>query len=717
MQQAKQTSIAAVSGRAASLERRRAASTQGKTALRNTDRTRTGERTATLSAPAPSAPAAIAPSAPSPSAPAPVAVSPAPAASGTLPAGLSGRELSKAIRRLQTQGKTALREGLGAADAATSAPVSQPSVNAVANGASAAQSVARERRARMAQQGRGNSEPARPSARVRERSPIQAPPKAFESSTIAGQRVTGLRIGRGMNVTGNEYGSCLGVSGTEYMGNENFSGFCDTGPRPGARKVGAARTFGGQVVTGTQVRNRVAITGDESNSEIKITGEADQALADDLLNTDRQGGQTPTQFRRMHNPHGHSVWGTNIARNADIAGSRERERPSRGMEVTHGGNTVSGTAVGRSTRVTGDEPGSCRSLTGTQYLRAPAQQPLCETGPGAAPKVGLSSTFAGRRVSGTQVGQRIMRRGELTGLAGSCQPVSGTEYVGAEQYQALCGTSPQADEEGTKMAQTWQRQTVTGVDVEHNSRVTGSEHGACNTITGTPYIGRSQYEVGCDPSEVETTAARVARAQRGHRITGDVAFNTPKMTGIDRGNHRVLTGTPYQANDQDVEIGASASENAATAAIEGFSIRTPQREALRRRSQEQDVARPITGAFNVGDGKVTGNLEFMPTTRSVQPGMNGERTRVTGEGRMEGLPITGNVWNQGTREGAREVTGTERTSATARNLTEGGAHAKAFASASKFKGSQSQTTPKNLVTGTHGYNGKARVTVSGGATG
>ena len=72
---------------------------------------------------------------------------------------------------------------------------------------------------------------------------------------------------------------------------------------------------------------------------------------------------------------------------------------------------MTGTNVSRSERVTGDEYGMKRLLTGTQY-----KQP---EDVGSAPqKVGVSATLRGGSVTGTMVG----RRDKMTGNEpGSCK--------------------------------------------------------------------------------------------------------------------------------------------------------------------------------------------------------------------------------------------------------------------------------------------------------
>ncbi len=547
---------------------------------------------------------------------------------------------------------------------------------------------------------------------MRPKQPLSYPPKVVDSLTYARHKVTGVRIGRGANVTGDEAGATLPVTGTQYIGLE--SGYL---PRMGGIKVGASRTASGQVVTGTQVRSQVRITGDESNLALRITGEADQEPADDLIPRPEQAVYTEAQFQRMHDPHGHCVFGTNLGRSLKTAGSRTREWPRNGaVEVTEGGLVITGTAVGRSQRVTGDEPGACRRVTGDQSLTPAAKQPLCKTPAQCAPKVGVSHTLAGARVSGTQVGQRLRVAGGITGTAdeGVCVAVFGDEYIGAEQYLKLCGSVPApASGEQVKVAETWRRQRVTGVEVEHNPKVTGNKPGVFAPVTETPYVGPAQYETYCKDDDANDAARRVApQYAPGNRVTGDTPLHVEYVTGTHRGADRTITGTPYYRADIEEDAKLSAIERI----NQRFSVRLPQRLAQLRADtmavQAPSAESRITGSFSVGEGKITGNQEFhfLPRPRAERAA----RTRVTGEGRVDGPRITGSAWVENPK-----VTGTEDYIAAKRNPSERAGKPHTFASAGLFKGKGRHEELRQIVTGMVGWSSKsaAKVTFSDGAQG
>lgn len=667
------TAIMAEGGRDAS-RARRAQLAQGKAALPPaSERQRTGNRSAslisvptttTVSSPAVQAPAAGA-------TPVQPAVTPAPSVPAGTSRALSGRELSRARRQALALGKSALRQFTNSAPAAASAGNTTPTPTAAlqsapGNGAGntaqpvrtagSARMAAQAMRAARARNGRGDTPPARPSGRVRNATQLNYAPKVASSETYQGGRVTGVRIGRGMNMTGDERGSSLQVTGSQYIGKE--TGFQ---PREGGIKVGASRTTGGLMVTGTQVRSKVSITGDEYSSGIQITGEADQQLVDDLLERRESGAYSSMQFQRQHNPHGSTVFGTNLGRAAKAVGSRERSR-ERALEFTDGGLPISGSAVGRSANVTGDERGSCRPITGEQYLMPAARQALCETGSDVA-RAGRESMGSGRR-----------------------DPVTGAKVAESE---------------------TWSRQRITGVDVEHSDHVTGDEYGVCNSITGTPYAGPGQYEAVCPGG-----APAVAPATAGSRVTGDTPLSVDHVTGTQRGSGHSITGTPYYREAVAEETQGDAIEQINTR----FSVHSPQREAHlsadASAAQAPSAAGRITGSFAIGEGKVTGNREFY-----FNPRANGERPargQVTGEGRVEGPTITGSAWTENSN-----VTGTEDYIAVERNPSERAGQPQAFAGAGLFKGKGEHRTPTHHVTGMVGWSAKsgARVTLSGGAQG
>ena len=664
------TAMKATGGREASRERR-AGLVQGKKGLPNpTERSRGGDERTAAYVPVAGQAVAAAAVAPKPAAMSATHVSGQ--ASGQASGGtvLTGQQASRARRAALVQGKSALAQQTRATAASMSTAESVGSAAAtpqsnVPQMACRGRLVAQAMRNSRARVGRGSADATRPCGRVRHADPIQYPAKVAESQSYAGKKVTGVRIGQGKNMTGDEPGAGMQVTGMQYIGREG--GF---NPREGGIKVGAARTVAGLVVTGSQMRSAINVTGDESNPSLRITGEADQKLADDLMDRREQGMHASMQFARQNNPHGQTVFGNNLGRSAKSVGSRERNR-EHVIEQTDRGMPISGTALGSSTRVSGNKTGSCRTLTGDQYLMPGNKQAICDN----------------------SQGQRGTAIGGMMSAAGRPDPVTGGKVSESES---------------------WSRQRISGVNIEHARNVTGAEAGACSAISGTPYVGPSQYESSCNADATESASARISGMGYGNRVTGDAPRNADHVTGMQRGSSRAISGTSYYSNEVEVE----ADEGNVIERINtGFSVSSPQRAAHLQADASAALAPTaqsrISGTFAAGQGKITGNQEFNFNPRA-QAGRDSDKSRITGEGRMEGTAITGSAWGAN-----KYVTGTEGFTASERNPSERAGSLKPFANAQIFKGKGNTRESLRQVSGMAGLSTKdaARVTLSGGARG
>ena len=106
-----------------------------------------------------------------------------------------------------------------------------------------------------------------------------------------------------------------------------------------------------------------------------------------------------------------------------------------GRGVTLGGQSVSGVMVGRSEKVTGDESGSGLQLTGDQYIGSEA--PIAGRG---ANKVTSLNTLRGTGVTGTAVG----RAARMTGNeAGSCRSITGESTSARSSTKDSAALAPQ----------------------------------------------------------------------------------------------------------------------------------------------------------------------------------------------------------------------------------------------------------------------------------
>ena len=646
---------AARNGRALSVQRRRQLS-QGKQGVNGGDAPLAAEIRHGNGAGAPAAPTGHGPSNGTQAAP-----GGSNGATDGVAAAHLGRSLSRERRRQLSQGKQALTAGAG--QTAAAAGLGTPG-GAEGNGAVSPREQAQARRAEASRL--GGTTVSRPERQGR----VTYPPKVIVSPTPGGQRVTGLRIGPGVRVTGDEPGAALPVSGTQYVAADGPP------PAPAAgTKVGMVRTPRGLVVSGTTVRSRVSITGDEPGEHLRITGEADQKLGDDLTPR-RDGTYRAAQFPRRADPHGASALGTQLGLEpgAAAAGGDGAWHP---LETTNDGRPVTGTAVGRSGRVTGNEAGACRPITGDQYQ-------------------GLSSYSS-----------------ECAGTGGGTAPAA---HLNRERLDPATGGK-------VSVAQTWAGQTVTGPSVEYRPNVTGDEPGACRPLTGTPYQGPSTTFAWCEPDDGESAAQRAEPRPGGVAVTGDLPMPSKMVTGTERGQRKDITGSSYYRDMRPAEPAADdwARSQAFPVALarrlaRGESDEAATREARRAAPPASSVPGGITGSFAIGDGMVTGNNEFLFQPRSNR---DGEQLAVTGEGRTEGRTITGSpaAWTPHDR-----VTGTEGF-AVGRNPTQGGGgpDAHGWAGARRFKDLATPGAPrmKQNVTGLSGWNSKAaaRVTLSGGAQG
>lgn len=234
-----------------------------------------------------------------------------------------------------------------------------------------------------------------------------------------------------------------------------------------------------------------------------------------------------------------------------------------GLTETSQGQIVTGTQANRSLATTGNESGTCRTVTGTEYLGAEIFNTFCQSGPlGTQPaKVRVSATSQGNRVTGNEVG----RSEKVTGdEPGTCKLVTGTEYVSANQQGAWCGTSTPGPR---KVGQTLSSggQKVSGVMVGRSELVTGNESGSGRQLSGDQYVGQQNQLPGKAPSKVNQL-----QTLRGTGVTGTAVGRSERVTGDEPGSCRLVTGDEYVGNQQyQAFCGITAPAEAAKV---GFSI-------------------------------------------------------------------------------------------------------------------------------------------------
>jgi len=560
----------------------------------------------------------------------------------------------------------------------------------------------RELRAKVGSAGTSRSGGTRPSGPNRhgakQTAAADAHWKVGVSETTAGQVVTGTQANRSPKTTGNEAATCRPITGTEYLGAEVFQTFCQSdAPSRQPAKVRVTATSHGNRVTGNEVGRSDKVTGDEPGTCKNVTGteyvSANQAAT--------YCGTTPSTPRKV------------------------------GRSQTLGGQAVSGVMVGRSSKVTGDEPGSGLQLTGDQYLGS--EPPAA----GRAPtKVANVATLRGTGVTGTAVG----RSQHVTGdEPGSCRIITGDEYIGADQYGAFCAAQPAPEAPKVGFSVTNRNQVVSGTRTGRSEKVTGDEPGTCKAVTGTPYAGLEQASAYCPTPAVRGIQQRTP-VRGANRMSGIQPGIGGHLTGAERGACEAVTGTPYVGADQLAESCGAASSGDADfpqplneAPWQRFSVQSPARVAHSARQRSGGVTGTtyeqgsrITGPFDMAGDKVTGTEQFRFDRRGAQlsrgpieaaaaPVSADEDlrpvSRVTGEGISAGLKITGDDWDRGER-----VTGTEGASARRRNPTRPGP----MGAMPGFQRKRNDEVPEPVsrVTGSSGNTSAGSlITVSGGARG
>jgi len=612
----------------------------------------------------------------------------------------SARAASLSRRKaMSAKGKSALKGGT----------VSEASAARAANPNLTSRELAQVLRTKRSQNGKTNNKQTStvatgPGRHRKAQEPAEDQPwKVGVTETASGQSVTGTMVDRTDDVTGNEASTCRAVTGTEYMGADVFRDFCKTDAAPAFNRVAVTSTSTGNSVSGSSVGRSQKVTGDEPGTCKNVTGteyvSSEQAQA--------------------------------------YCGAKPPSAPAKiSMAQTLKGKAVSGNNVGRSGKVTGDEPGSGRQLTGSQYM---------QPGEGRAPaKVGGDMTLRGGSVSGTMIG----RSEKVTGdEPGSCRNVTGDEYVGQGQYEGFCKSSPKPEDRKVGVSQTVAGKVVTGTMTGRSGRVTGDESGTCKSVTGTPYAGMAEMAHFCKADDMKAAQARTAPAggaTMGKPLTGLQPSVGGVMTGGDKGVCEPVSGTPYVGADQMAEacpaVAAAPNSPDFPQSLSGdapwtdFSVSEPAGAAQVERTMggvtgnRYERSGHITGPFGMADGKVTGTEEARfgdkvtasgataaaPIVKPVAEVDGRVKSNITGEGQDAGLKITGDDWDRGDR-----VTGTEGTSATRRNPTRRGAMSAMAVEARPSKRNEEVAIPVSKVTGDSGGSSEqaSLITYSGGARG
>ncbi len=417
----------------------------------------------------------------------------------------------------------------------------------------------------------------------------------------------------------------------------------------------------------------------------------------------------------------------NGSRGSTSSAPARARRPRNAAEA----QAISGTNVAHTEKMTGDEVGLCNAdITGTDYMSAEVFDKFCQgEAPKAPKKVETTETLSGGLVtSGGKVGGSSV----LTGAEkGSCRDVTGSEYLGKEEF-ASCGVNPTPSAAKISHSQTTRGTMISGPKASRSENVTGNESGACKAVSGTPYAGSETFESFCAPEDKRQSRQRSVMPVRqgaGKDITGlQPGLSGKQMTGTEEGACQTVSGTPYLAASELKDVCGAAPAGAAEpdfpqSIAEGeFSVLPTVATGVTKTGSSVTGAGyegegPITGAFSMGQGKISGTEQFRFGGRSanvieVAPKEESEAqaSRVTGEGIETGLNITGDDWDRGDR-----VTGTEGGTAARRNPSRRGPMS-AMPDVAAKREPEVVRESANVTGGSGGSKGTA-VTVSGGARG
>ena len=461
--------------------------------------------------------------------------------------------------------------------------------------------------------------------------PAPAPAKVGVGSTSRGQRVTGTELGSSKQVTGDDHGACKSVTGNEYLSSEQFESFCGTKSTPGPAKVGVSATSTGQRVSGSDVGRSSKVTGDELGACAKLTGS--EYYVPDESGSVCQGTGVPHKVSVM---------------------STVRGRP------------VTGTDLSASKGITGSEYGACSGVTGAEYAGLQQYQ-ACNRDPVLTPeKVTVMRTWRDQTVSGTA----LEHSSKVTGDEyGSCQPISGTEYIGPGQYAASCpADSLSASRERLAAPTGAAGSRMTGVSTTTSNKVTGGARGQAQQLSGSTYsdsaqpmqratAGMSQHPLARGPmgrvsaaapsAVVERAArpttpmqsnfsvmspARTAQASELNRITGTSSNTQGRITGPVNLAAGLVSGTPeFRYREDSVSTAPMPQASAPQAPVPAIIMPLNR---VTGGGRESGFA--ITGAAWQRDGSITGTEGSAATRRNpTQRGDSAQR----GDSRSMAMPF------------------------------------------------------------------------------
>lgn len=400
--------------------------------------------------------------------------------------------------------------------------------------------------------------------------PVQSPRKVHVTSTATGNSVSGNHFGRSATVTGNEPGTCKNITGNQYVGAGDVTDFCRTPTGVGASRLTGAGAFKDRAITGNDTGRSEKVTGGEhavhrlsTNSSVTRSANGGRGANGGLASSGVTGGMAGRSEHVTGNEPGSSrhVTGDDLVgkqqHNPNRSSTPGRSNGAGGGSGMISNRNVSGTVTGRAQKVTGNEPGTCKAVTGTPYNGAETYQDFCDSG-----ATSMAMARAQRRRSGPgmpMTGQQPGIGGAMTGASkGACEPLTGTPYVGADQYADACPGNPaqpgSPDLSGAAGNAPWgqfsvdgpshasrsarEHSAVTGTQYEQG-HITGAFSMATGKVTGTEEVRFGNGTGVPAPAYQPTTVESRVKA----RITGEGQDSGLRITGDDWDRNENVTGT------------------------------------------------------------------------------------------------------------------------------------------------------------------------------
>jgi len=431
---------------------------------------------------------------------------------------------------------------------------------------------------------------------------VEAPAKVGLSHTSSGVSVSGGELSRISGITGDHQDLCRRVTGTEYISSERFQSVCGAAPEGAVAKVGIDISRGGMSITGNLVDRSENVTGNEPGSCQRVTGsqygEAAQAGLCD---------QRSSKVQEMH---------------------------------TSQDQALTGTETSPSPKSTGDARGSCVGVTGSEYVSQEHFEQSCPQTPVPGTKMtGMSRTWNNQLVSGAQTGHSEKVTGDEQGI---CKTVTGSSYAGREQASEFCPATAVAEgEQRLRQHDDVPAMPVSGITPDADKRLAGNfQRGICQDLTGTPYQGQQDSAL-CNTGQLNRqppalagneavpyksdfsviSPAKAAWQQADNEpVHSSVYARRGSITGVVNKAEGVISGTPEFRHQRELEPVASVMT--ATQSDEAVQLE-------RITGEGSESGTHITGDDWSRGGMVTGTEGMFSAKRNqTQQGVSVERKNI-----------------------------------------------------------------------------------------